>query len=60
MAGIIREMVEMYSAPIPLNQDDHNNGVYEFELNSEQRKLDVREPYVFRNKFFMFDKNHRI
>ncbi|GEM_PF-5395543 len=53
-------MVEMYSAPIPLNQDDHNNVVYEFELNSEQRKLDVREPYVFRNKFFMFDKNHRI
>ena len=42
------------SAPIPLNQDNHNNVVYEFELNSEQGKLDEREPYVFRNKFFMY------
>lgn len=41
--------------PIPLNGGNHDNvGIYEFELNSEQEKLDVREPYVFKNKFFMY------
>lgn len=42
------------SAPIPLNQDDHNNVIYELESNSEQRNLKGREPYVFKNKFFMY------
>lgn len=42
------------SDPIPSSQDNHNNVAYEFEFNSEQGKLNVSEPYVFRNKFFMY------
>lgn len=43
------------NSPVPLNGDNHEDvGVFEFELNSEQGKLDVREHYVFRNKLFMY------
>ena len=42
------------NVPNPLNGYNHDNVVYEFEFNVEQENLDVREPYVFRNKLFMY------
>ncbi|SPF55313.1 conserved hypothetical protein [Candidatus Desulfosporosinus infrequens] len=43
------------NARIQLYEDTYENAdVYEFEWNSEQDKLDVKEPSVFKNKFFMY------
>lgn len=41
--------------PNPLNGDNLQNAkAYEFVSNNEQESLDAVEPYVFRNKFFMY------
>ena len=41
--------------PNPLNGDNLQNAkAYEFVSNNELESLDAVEPYVFRNKFFMY------
>lgn len=43
------------NASIQLNEDNHNSvEAYEFEFNSKQENLDVRESHGFKNKFFMY------
>ncbi|WP_088224704.1 hypothetical protein [Desulfosporosinus sp. FKB] len=44
------------TAPSPLyGEDNHDKvSIYEFELNSEQETIDISEPNVFRNKYFMY------